>query len=199
MTSPLRGLFDQAIVWWGDSLTKGDFSTGTNDPVTRFAALASRTPENEGVHGETSTQIAAREVAGAQLLYAPTVIWAGRNNFSDAPTVEADVASMVAALHTSNYLVLSVVNGEGEGTGTTNYNEIVALNADLATTYGAHYVDVREALVALYDPGQPGDVTDHANDIPPASLRADTVHYNDAGYNAVAGIVYAHRSQLGIP
>lgn len=113
------------------------------------------------------------------------LIWAGRNNYSQAAQVESDIAAMVGALKNSDYLVLSVLNGEGEGKGTAAYAAIAQLNADLARSYGAKFVDVRAALVAAYDPTKPGDVQDQANDIPPASLRADSVNLLGTGYAVV--------------
>lgn len=170
--------------------------------MSRFGALAKRVVLNNGVGGETSTQIATRMVAATPFTKSlPTIIWAGRNNYSDATTVKADIASMVAALGHANYLVLSVLNGEDadEYIGGADYATITQLNADLAATYGAHFVDVRSHLVSLYDPNDAQDVIDHNHDIPPASLRSDTLHMNNAGYAVVAALVYANRAQLGLP
>lgn len=104
------------------------------------------------------------------------IIWSGRNNYSSPTTVLSDNAAM-AAYALSNggkYLFLSVINSENpsEYSGQTNYNTIIALNAELAAAYGANYIDVRSALVASYNPNNAADVIDHGNDIPPYSLRA---------------------------
>jgi hypothetical protein len=137
---------------------------------------------NGGVGGNTSTQIKARMLAATDKLSWPIIIWAGRNNYSDSATVQADIASMVAALGSSRYLVLSVLNGDTEPSGSTAYNQIIALNNDLAATYGDHFLDLRSYLVAQYDSAQAQDVIDHANDLPPTSLRYNSVHLNSAGY-----------------
>jgi hypothetical protein len=131
----------------------------------------------------------------------PVIIWAGRNNFTDPTTVKADIASMVAALTTSHYLVLSILNSDtpSEWIGGADYATIVALNADLAATYGAHYLDVRAYLVSQYNPSIPQDVIDHAHDVPPSSLRSDFLHLNDAGNQVVASFLFAHRAELGAP
>lgn len=105
---------------------------------------------------------------------------------------------MVAALGHSNYLVLSVLNGLAEPTGNANYNNIATINAGFLAAYGARYIDVRSYLVSLYDPAQPQDVIDHADDIPPTSLRADNLHLNNAGYAAVAAKVYESIALLGV-
>jgi hypothetical protein len=101
------------------------------------------------------------------------VIWAGRNNYSNAAQVRSDIAAMVGSLTHSRYLVLSIPNGEysNEHLGQSAYNTIIQLNSDLAATYGSHYVDVRQALVAAYNPANTMDVADHAADVPPFSLR----------------------------
>jgi lysophospholipase L1-like esterase len=57
---------------------------------------------------------------------------------------------------------------------------------------------VRSYLVSLYNPNQAQDVTDHSNDVPPTSLRFDTLHLNDAGYQAVAAKVYQSIALLGV-
>jgi lysophospholipase L1-like esterase len=129
-----------------------------------------------------------------------TIIWAGRNNYTDPTTVKADIAAMVAALGHTNYIVLSILNGSGtnEWAGQANYLTLTQLNADLAAIYGTHYLDVRSYLVSLYNPLDAQDVIDHGHDVPPTSLRFDGIHLNDAGYAAVANLVYSNRGQLGV-
>ena len=61
---------------------------------------------------------------------------------------------------------------------------------DAEETYGARFVDVRPVLVAAYDPAQPQDVKDHADDVVPASLRSDTLHLNSAGYKITAKAIH---------
>jgi hypothetical protein len=106
------------------------------------------------------------------------VIWAGRGNYAYPAQVQADMAAMVAVVEpaTSCYLVMSVPNGEypDEWKGTADYDTILALNNALAATYspGNHYLDIRAAMVALYNPRSAADVLDHGNDVWPYSLRA---------------------------
>jgi lysophospholipase L1-like esterase len=175
---------------WGDSLTAG--TGGTPYPTTLQSLRGAATVYNMGVGGETSTQIRTRMLADTSKLGLYTIIWAGRNNFTSPATVKADIAAMVAALGTSNYVVLSILNGNGEPSGSGNYTTLTTLNNDLATTYGSHYVDVRAALVTAYDPALSQDVIDHANDVPPTSLRFDGIHLNTAGYTLVANLVNSY-------
>jgi lysophospholipase L1-like esterase len=154
-----------------------------------FAAVRSKSNYSlfsGGVAGETSTQIKTRFLAASDATRGQkTSIWAGRNNFADPTTVKADIAAMVAAFTGTNYIVLSVFNGAGQGIGTPEYDTIIQLNLDLAATYGSHYYDMRAFFVAQYDPNNAQDVIDHAADITPTSLRTDTQHPNAAGYTLI--------------
>lgn len=171
------------LACWGDSLTIG--LTGALAKALRGAFQV----ENYGVGGETSTQIKTRLLAASSAIKAlPTVIWAGRNNFNDPTTVLADVASMVAAL-TGEYLILSVVNGEGgssEYVGGAGYANIQTINAQLAAAYPSRYFDLRRFLVAQANARVPQDVIDQGHDTVPSSIRVDTVHLTPTGYAVAA-------------
>ncbi|MEO8225468.1 MAG: hypothetical protein ABI661_11755 [Gammaproteobacteria bacterium] len=119
------------------------------------------------------------------------VFWNGGNNFYDPSGVQADIAASVAFLSTGKFIVLAILNPGSEGSGTQTYAEIVQLNADLAATYPANFIDIRAVLVAAYDPASAEDVRDHARDVPPASFRNDDEHLNEAGYGVVAETVAA--------
>jgi hypothetical protein len=114
------------------------------------------------------------------------IFWSGRYNYSQMSQVLADVAAMVGYQTSGKFVVLSVLNGAGEGRGTSAYNQITALNSALQKAYPNNYLDVRAALVAAYDPANAQDVQDQTNDIPPASLRAGSLNPNNAGYAVVA-------------
>lgn len=173
---------------WGDSLTAG---TGGTAWPQQFSANKGWAYYNGGIGGQSSTQIRDRMLADNAKSGWPTVIWAGRNNFTDPTTVKADIASMVASLGHTRYLVLGITSGFGgsENIGTPNGLIIAGLNSDLAALYGSRFVDALAALVAAYNPGIPQDVTDHNNGIPPSSLRSDAVHLNTAGYGIIAAAV----------
>jgi lysophospholipase L1-like esterase len=167
------------VACWGDSLTQGnqDF-TGVSYPSVLQQRLGVPV-YNEGVDGQTSTQIAARMLAATNMYGDTDVFWAGRNDYKQPSDPESqilsNIASMVNALTSSpqKYLVLSVPNGDGiwDLKGTQDYNRIMALNSALAAAYPHHYLDIRSYLVSQYDPTQPLDVFDHENDVWPASLR----------------------------
>ena len=70
------------------------------------------------------------------------------------------------------------------------YQQRMAINATLASLYGARYVDLMAALLGAGN-GSTQDNTDIANGLIPTSLRADRVHLNAAGYGVVANAVWA--------
>ena len=169
------------VAAWGDSLTYGTgamgAASGTPYP-SQLAALMGVSVFNGGVGGNTSTQIATRMLATPSLFGAFTVIWAGRNNYTDQSTVLADIARMVAALPTpKRCLVVGIINGNGEPSGGGGYTQILADNAALAAIYTGPsngtcgFLDIRSYLVSQYNSGNAADVIDHGNDVPPFSLR----------------------------
>lgn len=182
------------IYGWGDSLTEG--SGGTPYPTT-LQSLTTFTVTNKGVGGDTSTQIKTRFLAEPANFGKSVIIWAGRNNYTDPTTVKADIASMVASLGHTRYLIVSVLNGDFgtyERIGGAGYIFITQLNADLKALYGDKYVEVREFLVSQHNQTAQ-DLLDFADDIPPTSLRSDAIHLNSAGYTKVAEFL---NKKLGI-
>lgn len=189
------------VACWGDSLTAGNYVQDPTKPLSGgwpYQALTldpTRWYYNGGVGGETSAQIESRMLAATDKHPWDTVIWAGRNDIADAAAdtaaIKANIAAMVAALGHNRYVVLSILCGSGETIGTPVHDLILQLNNDLAATYPNNYLDIRALLVAQYNPNDPQDVTDHTNDITPSSLRTDSLHLNDAGYQYVAEQVIA--------
>lgn len=166
---------------WGDSLTFGgqDGSATTVPSVLASSFLpAVKNVVNEGVSSNTSSQILTRFQANPQLWQASPIIWAGVNNLapgsiSTALTqVQSDIATMISTTTSSRYLVLSIINQEIWPSGSATYNQLIALNSALSNTYGSQYLDVRAALSAAYNPANPVDVIDLANDVTPFTLRA---------------------------
>lgn len=170
------------VSMWGDSLTS---LQNTILPTT----LTGHAVYVYGNSGDSSTQIKVRMLAATNNLDHVTIIWAGRNNHDDVATVKADIAAMVAALGANtNYLILSVINGEyaDEYVGGESHTNIVAINTYLEATYPNNFYDIREYLVSQFDAGTPQDVTDHGHDIVPSTLRSDGIHLNATGSQLVA-------------
>lgn len=86
-----------------------------------------------------------------------------------------------------NGYVFSVPNSSAEPSGTSAYDDVMALNQLLQNTFGPRFIDWRSYLVnyGIYDAGispTAQDLTDMANDVIPESFRSDTTHLNALGY-----------------
>ena len=179
-----------SVECWGDSLTYG-VGGPSSYPAQLAPLLGNRHVDNFGIGGLTAAQILAQEWQVHPDKYQGVhIIWAGRNDIgvNSNTTILSNIAAMVALIPTpQNYVVLGVINASGEPSGSANYNQITALNASLASTYGAHFLDVRSYLVSQDNPALSGDVSAHASDLIPPSLQyTDGLHLNSAGYLAVA-------------
>jgi lysophospholipase L1-like esterase len=164
------------IAAWGDSLTDGQpFTRAESYPTQLAALLPDRIVTNEGIGGETSTQVLARMLADTSHRHDVTIIWMGRNNLTDPGRIESDVQAAVKSLGSNRFVVLTILNGDFAGTeakGSPGYNTILDINRSFAFRYPRNFLDIRSYLVSLYDPNNPQDVADHNRDIPPSSLRA---------------------------
>ena len=129
------------------------------------------------------------------------IIWAGRNdNLNTSADAAFDsVVAMVKALRPVNnhFVILSILNASDEPSGSQDYDDIMAFNRRLKVKYPSNYLDVRALLIQAHNSGLPSDVADAANDIPPGSLRSDTVHLNDTGYALIAQAVKDFLDQKG--
>lgn len=176
------------IACWGDSIT---------DLYAQVlpSFYPARQVFNGGVVGQTSTQIADREVADTAHKTWISIFWYGHNN-GDKSVVKADIARSIAALAQGNkaFVVLSMLPWAGR---TQENSEMMQVNAELAALYPDNYLDIHEYLVGLYNPNDAQDVQDHANDLTPSSLRFDTIHLNDAGCNAVCARLKDYLAQKG--
>lgn len=175
------------VAMWGDSLTP---------PVAANLQYLcpDRTIYDGGVNGETSTQIAARQLADTSRRDWINILWYGANNPTDPAQIKADLAASIASLGPGGrFLVLSVVNEDLPESilGGPVYASIMQVNAELATLYPSNYFDMRSFLVAQYDPNNPQDVIDHQNDVVPSSLRLDEIHFANTGSLLAAGKIKA--------
>lgn len=132
------------------------------------------------------------------------IFWVGRNNKNEGSRILADIKAMVRNLSAAspNFLVVSVTNGRGEGTGTSSYNDVKATNDLLSAEYGRRYVNLRKYLVdyGLADAGLTplqSDLDDQAADIIPGSLRSDAVHFTDAARRVIANYLATRLKEFG--
>jgi lysophospholipase L1-like esterase len=109
-------------------------------------------------------------------------LWLGRNGADPGRTVIDDIAAAVGSLGHDRFLVGSVLTGAEDG-----HDAVAAirkLNAELAATYGEHFVDLEAELFQwAFDDD---DYADVAAGITPGSQRSDGIHLNAAGYVNVA-------------
>jgi lysophospholipase L1-like esterase len=179
------------ITGWGDSMI-ADYGPTTVMPV--LAQLLERPVYAEGVGGESSSMVLERMLADTARHRDVTLLWMGRNNFTDPAQVKRDIATAVASLAGAReFLVLSVFNADApeEWAGQPNYVTITTLDRDLAALYPNNFLDLRSLLVSRYDPAVAQDVIDHGHDVSPSTLRADGIHLNAAGNRLVAEAVAA--------
>lgn len=164
-----------AIDGWGDSLTAGNQDGSGTTYLKVLASLFLPTVKevsNDGVGGQTSSQIIVRFQAKPSAVNYGNIFWTGTNG-GDGPTaILSNVASMTAAVTSGKYLVLSAMNSVLTPSGNSSYNDVITVNTGYASAYGSKYLDIRSMLVAAYNPGNPVDVIDHANDVQPFTLRA---------------------------
>lgn len=182
------------IACWGDSQTAGTGVTAPHGPPwpTLVAGLTGNVILNNGVGGNTSTQIKTRFLATPQLWNATTIILAGANNSSDPATVASDVAAMVAQLTHSRYIVLSCY-----ATDAGSLANIQTINAARAAAYGSHYLDIFSFLMTQYNSSDSSDMTAHnAGIVAPSILDGGTgPHLNSTGHVALASFIARHLYQ----
>jgi len=181
----------RVIECWGDSLTP-IISTSENNWTTALTRKYGRIEPN-GVGGETSTQIKTRFIADTAQSKHAHIIWAGNNNVTDAATVKADIAEMVALIGHDKFIIVGVILGDypDRYIGGVNRPAIDQLITDLGNTYPDNFINMHSILHAGYDSGIPQDVIDHDNGVTPSSLRTDDVHLNEAGQVFVSDAIKA--------
>jgi hypothetical protein len=173
------------IYAWGDSITRGNTTHGGSwvgmlEEATEIRII------NKGIGGDSSTGIANRMITTPTSGDFPAIIWAGRNSINTPALVVSEIDRMVAHLKHGNYVVLSILNGAGEGVGTENYQTIKSINDQLKQKHGDKFLDIRAHLIAKNDPNNTQDVQDAAADIVPTSLRFDFIHPNLKGNQYIA-------------
>lgn len=160
------------IAYWGDSLTVG--GQGYNPTtVSQVQQLIGYNYYNGGIAGETSTQIRTRMIAATDKYNWTTVIWAGQNNHNATSTVLSDIATMVAALTHTRYLIVGILHDATYVTGSSDHTNINTINSSLSSTYGVRFIDA-DALVKAQSTGAGQDATDISNGVIPQSQRATT-------------------------
>lgn len=189
-----------AIVCWGDSLTAGLGATVAGW-VPRLGQSLGRVVVNNGVGGETSTQIITRFSADLTATKSwINTLWTGQNdnyllnNWSDTLAAVNTFINTNIANNNGKWLVFGTTMPSG-GAVITQAG-LDRLDAILTANCGARFVDERAYLMSKND-GTAGDLADVAAGLVPRSLRSDNIHLNDIGYQHVADLVRSKIIELG--
>lgn len=122
------------------------------------------------------------------------IFWAGRNNFSALTTVLDDLLAMVDHMEglQKRYLVMTILPHEDDTYGTSNREELDAINGQIMRLFHGNVLDIasffldKTALSADGYTCDADDLTDIGNGLTPRGLRSDQLHLNDIGYPLVA-------------
>lgn len=169
----------RTVCCWGDSHTAGIYPYRLRHLVTNGYVY------NGGVGGEGSREILARFLAAPEKFNQPQIIWSGTNNTYEPEQVLADIATMVAALGHTRYIIMGVMGTAFSPTGSFARTNITTINTALAATYGSKFIDIEAYIISQYNPLLPQDVIDYNSYILPYSLRADNAHLTFDGYDMV--------------
>ncbi|WP_130876414.1 SGNH/GDSL hydrolase family protein [Rhizobium leguminosarum] len=175
------------IVAWGDSFTENAFLAAADRWPALLQTNFGRKVSNQGIGGQTSTQIATRANGDVRFIDRIRVIWAGTNGPTAGNTVLGDIQSMVDYQPTTKFIILPSINSSTEPSGSANYINKMSNNTAVQAAYPNNWLDVRAMLIALQVPGGPyPDATALAGDYVGAALRTDALHWNAIGYAYVA-------------
>lgn len=126
------------------------------------------------------------------------IFWIGRNNSARPHETYAELHAAIDHIKSLNarFLIVSVTNGAGESAGSPYYFGVINLNSLLRLEFPNEFVDIRSLLIRSAS-SDAGDQADRAADIPPRSLRSDSVHFNDAGQQIIADALAAELTKRG--
>lgn len=135
------------------------------------------------------------------------IFWWGRNNSPDfAGLADAIDAAAAYLLSPRRFIVVGVLNALSEtsassGGNLTAYGNIIAINNTLRTNYPDNFVEstppsLAECTALNFTPTAQ-DNMDITNGTIPTSMRADSVHLNDLGYQLIAYRIFQKYKSLG--
>lgn len=187
-------------------------TTQTSPSATSADYYFTRATSGNAVDAKAGECVWVRSTAEAGLLYRDKIVWIGQNGgyglnsddrYAGDPNSASDRARLIKMIRTyvsglqgGRYLVLSPPRATND-----------TLEAEMQAEFGGAFLNVRKWMMAngirvATDTGWLGsghpdadDLADIANGLIPRCLRADNVHFNTAGYAAIA---YAIASQIQI-
>jgi hypothetical protein len=115
-----------------------------------------------------------------------SVLWIGANDCNVGfPDTIANIGAAVDELETNQFIIMTIINADNALTavGGEYYDELIAVNDYIITTYPNNHIDIRGYLLSEYDPAVDLDVIDYELGQTPFSLRiaSDNVHLNNYG------------------
>lgn len=195
----------QPIVVQGSPAVSYNFVTGTvqssptiHGTVTYDGATYTFTPD-VNTSGATVANGTNFVLDKPYISYIP-IFWEGRNDIliTGCSTILANLAAQVALVPSGvPYLILSMPNKDvsTEWIGQADYTTITSCNASIAAAYPNNYIDIRSTLIAAYNPLNTIDIANHAEDVPPTSLRA----FQDSGtLNGGIGIATCSSTPINV-
>lgn len=207
------------ICLWGDSQGEGASASSVGTRVSSvLSALSGRFVLNNGVGGDSSTEVLNRVLQMPKELedyihvffpgafhenmidpttgvgynpgtYQRAEDWehAGRTQLGYNTTIDR----MMARIPHGQKLILTptTANRTNDRPGGLLRPERLLTVAHIQANYPDNYLDVLPPLLALSD-GSPQDLSDVADEIVPASARADNIHLFDPGHAAIAQLIH---------
>ncbi|HEY0207844.1 prophage tail fiber N-terminal domain-containing protein [Acerihabitans sp.] len=173
----------------GSSISLTGYIEGVHGTLNKNASDAYTFTRSEAgsavVLSASSYFVADNAIAGQT---GTAIFWVGRNNAGAAATIVSDLRSMVDYIkpYIKNIIIIGITNTAAEISGSSGYNQVATTNSAILSAFPNYYFDWRSLWVGGYDPAQAQDVIDHANDVPPTSLRRDDTHENLAGRTLLA-------------
>jgi lysophospholipase L1-like esterase len=189
---------DSHMQAWGDSMTAGSGTAIAFSYPLRLEQMTGYFVDQKGAGGESSAAITARFVADTtekdrwiQLLCMGTNdTW----NVSGWSPTYANIETCIAGTKgRKRWIVIPPYRAEG---GTTTKAALDEFDAYATATWGNRFCNVRAYLMTQGD-GSANDLADIADGLVPRSLRSDTIHLNDKGYQLKAAYIHQHIIGLG--
>ena len=138
-----------------------------------------------------------------------TLLWPGKNTLVDSPSDSQQVIDYTHAMDrylggtNSRNIILGHFTDAGTSAGSSVRSAINRVNEQYATDFGERFIDIQSFVTSRYiwyvsgvSPLQ-SDLDEQAAGNKPTSLAYDGLHFNEAGYNAIAWFVLARLKQLG--